>query len=144
MPGESPLILYAEDNPDHAELVMRGLSRASAPPRVVHIVDGEAAMDYLERSAAGDAGVERPRLVLLDLRLPKLDGLEVLAKIKASAALSEIPVVILTTSNNARDVQRAYQHRANSYVVKPTEFSALSALLRDLSAYWLTWNVAAQ
>ena len=138
--GTPPLVLYAEDNPDHAELVLRGLSRIAAPPRVLHLADGEAALDYLERARTAEA--LRPRLVLLDLRLPKLDGLEVLARIKESAELAEIPVVILSTSSNASDVQRAYQRRANSYVVKPTEFAALSALMRDLSAYWLTWNVS--
>ena len=137
MEGAAPLVLYAEDNPDHAELVMRALARTSSPPRVVHLADGEAALSYLE------GGAERPRLVLLDLRLPKLDGLEVLAKIKESTTLSEIPVVILTTSNSMRDVERAYERHANSYVVKPTDFATLSALLKDLAMYWLKWNVSA-
>jgi len=130
------LILYVEDDLDHAELVMRGFARMDASTTVVHLTDGEAAIEYLERAT------DLPDLVLLDLRLPKRDGIEVLARIRSASALTALPVVILTTSNTKSDITRAYEHRVNSYVVKPTDFSALTRAVHDLSHYWTTWNVA--
>lgn len=136
MEGERPLILYAEDDPDHAELVMRGLARAGEPCDVVHVFDGEEVMAYLDGSRP------RPQLILLDLRLPKLDGLQVLERVRADARLAGIPVVVLSTSASPGDIRRAYQHHVNSYLVKPIEFAALARLMTDLRTYWLQWNVA--
>jgi CheY-like chemotaxis protein len=130
-------VLYVEDDPDHAELVLRALARATPPPAVVHHGDGESALGWLETTA------RRPDLILLDLRLPRLDGLELLTRLKADARFASIPVVILTTSNNPGDVSAAYEHHANSYLVKPTDYGALSRLMQDLSAYWVQWNVRA-
>jgi CheY-like chemotaxis protein len=135
------LILYAEDDLDHAELVIRGLARAANPARVIHVRDGDALLDYLERSCGEDPAYPRPDLVLLDLRLPRRDGIEVLEQMRARIELAAIPVVILSTSNADRDIARAYRCHVNSYVVKPTEFAVLTRFVQDLTTYWTTWNV---
>lgn len=131
-------VLYVEDDADHAELVLRTLERSGKKSGVVHLEDGAAALDYLDRSERAE--VPRPCLILLDLRLPKVDGLEVLRMVKASPDLANIPVVVLTTSANAQDVSRAYACNANSYLVKPNDFAALDALVSDLGQYWLELN----
>ena len=104
--------------------------------------DGEAALDYLYgRGAYADRiKYPLPNLMLLDLRLPKIDGLEVLKAVKTDEALRPLPVVILTTSDAERDMAMAYEYHANSYVTKPVNFEDFSKLLRDLGFYWLAWN----
>jgi CheY-like chemotaxis protein len=139
--GETRLILYAEDDLDHAELVMRGLAQVTEPTSVVHVTDGDATIDYLERARGDEATVPMPHLLLLDLRLPKRDGIEVLQHVRATERLDAIPVVILTTSGAERDIARAYQAHVNSYIVKPVEFERLTRVVQDLSTYWTTWNV---
>ena len=141
-PATSPderLVLHVEDDGDHADLVDRCLSRHRPESRILRMEDGEAALDYLARS--GDGGAPRPQLILLDLRLPKLDGIDFLRTVKTTPALAAIPVVVLTTSGSQSDVERAYQHHANSYLVKPDDFSILDSMLKDLGNYWLDWNV---
>jgi CheY-like chemotaxis protein len=140
--GESVVILLIEDNPAHAELIMRNFEAHRIANRLVHVTDGEAALDYLFRRGAyaDPAQSPRPHLILLDLRLPRIDGLEVLKAIKTSQALRPIPVVILTTSEAEQDVVRAYQHYANSYLVKPVDFEKFTELMRELGFYWLVWN----
>jgi CheY-like chemotaxis protein len=132
------VLLYVEDNQDHADLVLDTFSRQHVSARVVHVEDGEAAIAYLQQTDAGSA--PRPRLILLDLRLPKLDGFEVLRTVKSSPELSDIPVVVLTTSASSQDVSRAYAHHANSYLVKPHDYSTLDGLLQLVSDYWLNRN----
>jgi CheY-like chemotaxis protein len=132
------LVLYVEDDLDHAELVQRSLARHTFGSSILHIEDGEAALDYLGRIDEGD--VDRPGLILLDLRLPKVDGLEVLRTVKTNPRLSDIPVVVLTTSANDADVQHAYAQCANSYLVKPENFPALDDLMKAVGSYWLKWN----
>ena len=140
--GNPLTILLVEDNPDHAELIFRSLKDHRVANKIYHVIDGETALDYLFRrgdyAAAGKS--PRPHLILLDLRLPKIDGLEVLKKIKISRKLRMIPVVILTTSEAERDVARAYEYHANSYLVKPVDFGNFSQLMIDLGFYWLAWN----
>ena len=140
--GEPLCILLVEDNPDHAELALRNLSDAGLANRVFHVEDGEAALDYLNNRGryADPLSYPRPHLVLLDLRLPKVDGIEVLKQVKSSDRLKAIPVVILTTSAAERDVAQAYDHYANSYLTKPVDFDSFSNLLHDLGFYWLAWN----
>jgi CheY-like chemotaxis protein len=135
-------VLLVEDNADHAELVLRTFEGHSIPVRIHHVTDGEAALDYVFRRGRFGRPEQspRPHLILLDLRLPRVDGLEVLREIKESADLQEIPTVILTTSEAERDVARAYQHHANSYLVKPVDFSKFTKLMDDLGLYWLGWN----
>jgi CheY-like chemotaxis protein len=142
-PTEEPfLILLVEDNPAHAELVKRSLIDHQVTNRVVHLSDGEAALSYLLRRGpfADPAKSPRPHVVLLDLRLPRVDGLEVLRQIRTSPELEKLPVVILTTSEAEQDVAKAYEFRANSYLVKPVDFGRFARLMADLGFYWLKWN----
>ena len=134
-------ILLVEDDAAHAELVVRTLE-GSGERRIVHLRDGEAALAYLTRGGvyADPATSPRPDLVLLDLRLPKVDGLEVLREIESAPRLRYVPVLILTTSDAERDVVSAYEAHANGYVVKPDEFSRFKDLMDDVKRFWLTWN----
>jgi len=112
----------------------------------IHFVnDGEAALDYLLRRAeySDPAKSPRPDVILLDLRLPKVDGLDVLKEIKRHEKLHRIPVVILTSSDDDHDVATAYDFHANSYVVKPLEFKKFTQLMQDMGSYWLGWNTNA-
>jgi CheY-like chemotaxis protein len=140
--NEIPTILLVEDDLDHAELVQRGLKENQIACVIKHVVDGEEALDYLFKrdGAADQETTSRPALILLDLRLPRVGGLEVLTAIKESESLRSIPTVILTSSDAERDVAQAYDHHANSYVVKPIDFAKFSQLMEDLGLYWLTWN----
>jgi CheY-like chemotaxis protein len=133
-------ILYVEDNLDHAELVLRCLERHTDRRRVLHLEDGEQALKLLEDVKMGTA--VRPKIVLLDLRLPRVDGLEVLRHMKSSPELRNIPVVVFSTSAGPRDIRDAYDSHANSYLVKPDDLAALDAVLTNLSAYWLQHNRA--
>ncbi len=135
-------ILLVEDNPGHAELVIRSFEDHRVANSIHHISDGEAALDYLFRRGtySDPESSPRPHLVLLDLRLPKIDGLEVLKEIRTSDKLHKLPVVILTTSHAELDVGRAYEHHANSYLVKPLDFDKFTKLMNDLGFYWLGWN----
>ncbi len=138
----APSILLVEDNLAHAELILRGFETFGPGVQIFHVVDGEAALDYLlRRGSYADPGQSpRPRLVLLDLRLPRIDGLQVLAEIKSFPDIKPIPVIILTTSAAEADVLGAYERSANSYLVKPVEFDQLIQLIETLGTYWLKWN----
>ena len=142
MKDEPTVILLVEDDPGHAELVRRSLEESSLAKRLMHVADGQAALDYLYRQAefSNPEQSPRPGLVLLDLRLPKVDGLKVLQTIKSDPGLSRIPVVILSTSAAETDVANAYDRHANSYLVKPVDFSQFVAMMEALCCYWLLWN----
>ena len=143
MQGETILIMLVEDNVDHAELVMRTLADHPIPNRVIHMDNGQTALDYLFGRREFEANEQpRPHVILLDLRLPRVDGLEVLQTIKNSAELRHIPVVILTSSDAEKDVVRAYNHYVNSYLVKPVGFDEFTRLMNDLGYYWLNWNTS--
>jgi CheY-like chemotaxis protein len=131
-------VLYVEDNLDHAELVLRCLEDHGIRQRVFHVEDGEQALTRLQQ--VKDRQAARPKLVLLDLRLPRVDGLEVLRQIKLSPELRDIPVIVFTTSAGTRDMREAYANHANSYLVKPDDLTTLTTLLNDLSTYWLEHN----
>ena len=137
-------ILLVEDNPDHAALVERSIaeSRGTSGVELHTVGDGEEAMRYLRREQrwADPAQSPRPHLILLDLRLPRLDGFQVLSAIKDSPDLRPIPVVVLTTSEADPDVARAYSLHANSYLVKPVDFDRFVKLMSDVEEYWLEWN----
>jgi CheY-like chemotaxis protein len=128
--GDAVVILLVEDNLAHAELVRRNVEDFRIANRLYHVTDGEAALAYLFQQGiyADPEQSPRPHLILLDLRLPRIDGLEVLKVIKTSEELQQIPVVILTTSEAEQDVARAYQHYANSYLVKPIDFARFTEL----------------
>ena len=143
--GESVIILLVEDDPAHAEIVRRNFVNfriVNRPVQLVHVVDGQLALDYLFRRAEFQDPNQspRPNLILLDLRLPKLDGLEVLKTVKADADLASIPVVILTTSSAEADIAKAYDDHANSYLVKPMDLPQFNQLMDAIGFYWLVWN----
>ncbi len=142
MNSEPFLILLVEDDPAHTEIVRRNFERFKMPTKLMALSDGQAALDYIfRRNGYSDpAASPRPGIVLLDLRLPKVDGLQVLKSIKDEPSLRQIPVVILTTSANESDIAKAYEYRANSYLVKPVDFAQFSDLLDAFGTYWLTWN----
>jgi len=142
MSHEPVLVLLVEDNEDHAELLKRTLREAGDRIRIVHARDGEAALDYLGLSnpSARPKNNEIPGLVLLDLRLPRIDGLDVLRRIKGAQSLSPVPVVILTTSSAPADIERAYHLHANSYLAKPVSYDHFSRLMQTLGRYWTVWN----
>ena len=142
MQGEPLTILLVEDNLAHAEMVLRSFQDHQVANQIRHFTDGEAALDYLfRRGAYADPQASpQPGVVLLDLRLPKLGGLEILQEIKSDPNLYSIPVVILTTSEAERDLARAYKSHANSYLVKPVDFAKFTKLMQDLGFYWLAWN----
>ena len=128
-----------EDDEDHAQLVIRSLSRGRVGNRIDHVSSGEDALDYLH-SRGNYTESERPDVVLLDIKLPGIDGHEVLAEIRNDEKLKTLPVVILTTSDAEMDRAKAYEHNANSYLVKPLDFETFRQLVDDLSLYWGVWN----
>lgn len=142
--GEGVIILLVEDNDDHAELVMRQLADHRIANQVIRLSDGQEALDYLFRrdKYTAPASSPRPHVIFLDLRLPKVDGLEVLKELKNSDEVKEIPVVVLTTSEGEGDIAKAYLNHTNSYVVKPVDYEKFCDLMNDLGFYWMSWNKA--
>ncbi len=143
MNGEKIIeILLVEDNPRDAELMIRALKKRNLANNLIHVEDGSAALDFLfnrgQYAQRTDAAL--PKIVLLDLKLPKLNGLEVLREIRANANTHNIPVVIVTSSAEDPDIKRAYELGANSYVVKPVNFDAFSDVMSNLGLYWLLIN----
>jgi len=132
-------VLLVEDDPDHAELVRRGLEEYGSQIQLTHVADGESALEYLkDRAPRNTPG--RPHLILLDLRLPRMDGLEVLREVKASPDLADIPCVVLTTSRAEGDMVKAYRLHANSYLVKPGDYQRFVELIAGVERYWLRQN----
>jgi CheY-like chemotaxis protein len=139
MTAEPITFLLVEDDDIHAHLVTRSMSRARCDNRLIRVADGAEALAFLRRQGCY-VDAPRPDVVLLDLKLPKVDGHEVLAAIKEDSDLQMIPVVVMTTSRAESDLARAYEHHANSYVVKPVDFQKFQQLVTDLSLYWGGWN----
>lgn len=139
---EPSIILLVEDNSAHAELVKRAFEMHKVSNKIYHVSDGEAVLDYLFRRGiyADPEKSPRPHLILLDLCLPRIDGLEVLKEIKTTKELAKIPVVVLTSSKEELDAARAYEYCANSYLVKPIDFDRFTQMMNDLGYYWLCWN----
>lgn len=131
--------LLVEDDDDHAEFLMRTLRTYSTSSRVLRVCDGAEALEYLQGEGQY-AGRVLPNLVLLDLKLPKLDGHEVLERIKSQPLLKHIPVVVMTTSDTESDRRKAYDRAANGYLVKPADFERFRQMIRDLGAFWGDWN----
>lgn len=129
-------ILLVEDNPDDVELTLHALKDHPVAGNIQVARDGQEALDLLA------ARVEPPRVVFLDLKLPKIDGLDVLRRIKSNPATQKIPVVILTSSNQDSDIDKSYRLGANSYIVKPVDFERFSQSVKQLGDYWLTLNQA--
>jgi len=143
--AESPrVILIAEDDLDHAELIRECLRESAPGADVRHVYDGEAALTYLQRRGEYEEQERSPRpdLILLDLRMPKIDGLDVLKAVKSDDDLLSIPIVVLSTSDAETDIRRAFRCYANSYLVKPLNFANFSGLIEDLANYWLKRNAS--
>lgn len=134
-------VLLVEDNDDHAELVRRALQLSGQPHELIRLEDGEQALSYLVTTTDADVNRMRCKLILLDLRLPRVSGIEVLQSLR-QLDKPVAPVVVLTTSAGNGDVTAAYENGAHAYVVKPVDFRSFGELVRDLARFWLHWNRA--
>jgi two-component system, response regulator len=137
------VILLVEDNPDDELLALRALRKNDVPSRIIVVHDGQEALDYLFAEGAyahRDAG-EYPALILLDLKLPKIDGLEVLRRLRSDAKTRLLPIVILTSSDEACDIMESYEFHANSFIRKPVDFNQFLKAMRQLGDYWLMLNI---
>ena len=135
-------ILLVEDNPKDAEMTQRALRKHNLGNKVHWVKDGAEALDYVFRRGdyAGRSAVHAPRLILLDIKMPKVDGIEVLRQVKADAQARAVPVVVMTSSNEERDVIESYRLGVNSYIVKPIEFPAFLDVVAKIGLYWVLTN----
>lgn len=140
--NEAVEILLVEDSPEDRELTLRALEKARLANRIQIACDGAEALDFMfgEGAYAGRPPQTLPRVVLLDLKLPKVDGLEVLQRLKADERTRLVPVVVLTSSREQRDVIESYRLGVNSYIVKPVNFERFASAVQDLGMYWLLLN----
>jgi two-component system, response regulator len=138
----SNVILLVEDNPDDAELTLRAFRRSKILNEIVVVTDGAEALDYLFATGAyaGRDAKAKPEVILLDLKLPKIGGLEVLRRMRAEEQTRRIPVVVLTSSNEERDILSSYDLGANSFVRKPVDFGQFVDAAQQLGLYWLVRN----
>ncbi|HPR05693.1 MAG TPA: response regulator [Denitromonas sp.] len=145
MPTERPILLV-EDNPDDEALTLRAFSKNKIPNPVVVARDGVEALDYLfgTGSHEGKKSNPVPAVILLDLKLPRIDGLEVLRRIRANEATALLPVVVLTTSKEQQDITEAYRLGANSYIRKPVDFERFIQAVGQLGVYWLSLNESSE
>jgi two-component system, response regulator len=135
-------ILLVEDNPADAEMTLRALRRYNLANKVHWVKDGEQALEFMFRTGAyaGRDPVEVPKLVMLDIKMPKVDGIEVLRRIKANAETRSVPVVVMTSSNEERDVVESYRLGVNSYIVKPVQFESFLETVAKIGLYWVITN----
>lgn len=135
-------ILLVEDSTDDAEMTIRALQKVHLANKLVHLEDGQEALDFLfgKGKYAGRTITNRPRVILLDIKMPKVDGLEVLRQIKSNELTQMIPVVIMTSSSEEQDMINSYKYAANSYVVKPVHFENFVKAVSELGMYWLLVN----
>jgi len=140
-PYDQVEILLVEDSANDAELAMRALRKGGLANKLLWVKDGEDALDYLFRQGRyADREEGSPRLVLLDLKMPRVDGTQVLERVKQDPRTRRIPVVIMTSSQEESDMVRSYDLGANSYVVKPLDFAAMVDVVRQAGFYWLAVN----
>jgi two-component system response regulator len=135
-------IVLAEDNATDAELTLRALRKSNIANPLIHLTDGVEALDFIfgtGRFAGRDIN-HKPKLVLLDLKMPRMDGIEVLERIKGDERTKDIPVVILTSSRENPDLQRCYALGANSYIVKPVDFEGFTKAVQEVGMYWMLLN----
>ena len=142
MKGKPVDILLVEDNPDHAELTIKALNQNNVLNEVYVVNDGQEALDFMYHQGkyADDKDFPRPGLILLDIRLPKVDGIEVLKQLKDDPQFKSIPVIMLTTSDRDEEIAKSYAGGANSYVVKPMDFEEFMKKVRELKLYWTITN----
>lgn len=138
-------ILLIEDNAEEAELTIRALKKQRLANRLYHIDDGVKALEYIFGTAEGSTRQQEfnPRLILLDLKLPKVDGLEILRRLKGNKTTHTIPVVVLTSSREESDIIESYRLGVNSYIVKPVNFESFSRAVSELGLYWMVLNQTA-
>jgi two-component system response regulator len=138
---ETKVILLVEDNPDDEALTLRAFKKNNISNRIIVVRDGAEALDWLFKGGKhADRQDPEPQIVLLDLKLPKVDGLEVLRLIRADPRTALLPVVIMTSSKEESDVLRGYELRANSYIRKPVDFARFVEAVREIGMYWLVLN----
>ena len=142
MTDDAMEILLVEDDPLDAQLTLRALQSENLKNRIVVARDGEEALDFVFCRAAysGRSPNHPPKLIFLDLKLPKVDGLQVLQEIKASPELRAIPIVVLTSSSEQRDIVESYKHGVNSYIQKPVDIAQFRQTIKTLGLYWLVVN----
>jgi len=142
MKGKPVDILLVEDNPDHAEITLKALKQNNILNEVYWISDGQEALDFMYHRGkyADEKTSPRPGLILLDIKLPKVDGLEVLKQLKDDPQFKSIPVIMLTTSDRDEEIAKSYAGGANSYVVKPMDFEDFMKKVRELKLYWTITN----
>ena len=141
MVEEQVEVLLVEDSDDDAEMTIDALNECRLGNRIVRLRDGQEALDYLLRKEAyTDRSDGMPKLVLLDINMPKVDGLEVLRQLRADPAGARLPIVLLTSSAEERDRHAAYSLHVNSYIVKPVDFQQFVKAVRDVGLYWLVLN----
>lgn len=135
-------ILLVEDNPHDAEMAIRALKKHKLANNLVHVTDGEEALDFIfARGAYTERNMENgPKIILLDLKLPKVDGLEVLKVVKSDPRTKIIPIIALTSSSEDKDIIESYRLGVNSYIVKPVDFDKFVEAIKDLGYYWLLVN----
>ena len=135
-------IILVEDNPNDAELVIRALKGQNLANKLVHLKDGAEALEYIFATGSfADRKVDdTPKLILLDINMPKVNGIEVLRKIRGDERTTTIPVVILTSSHEERDIFETYKLRVNSYIVKPVEYDKFTSAVAEIGLYWLLLN----
>jgi two-component system, response regulator len=135
-------ILLIEDNINDADLTIRALKKNNIIHNLVHLKDGEEALDYIfcKGNFANRDSSDLPKIIILDLKMPKIDGIEVLNKIKSDVRTKIIPVIVLTSSNQTKDIQECYRLGANSYIVKPVEFEGFVSTISNVGLYWLSQN----
>jgi len=138
--ADSAVILLAEDREDDILLIRQAFARAHIPNPLFVVKDGEEALEYLLGEGAGLASRALPNVVLLDLNLPKIDGLEVLQRLRADQRTRRLPVVVLTSSNEESDILSSYDLGANSFVRKPVDFAQFAVAAQQLGLYWLVLN----
>ena len=129
-------ILLVEDNPDDAGLAIHALRKHNLASHLLHVHDGEEALEYLFSSAM----ISVPKVILLDLKMPKVDGMEVLRRLKSDESKKIIPVVVLTSSKEERDVLQSYKLGVNAYIVKPVDFDKFAKAIADIGFFWLMLN----
>jgi len=139
-------VLLVEDNPHDAEMTIRALTKVNLANKLHHVKDGVAALDFIfARGEYEGRKIEnKPKIVLLDIKMPRVDGIEVLKQIKSDEAAKSIPVVIMTSSKEEQDIITSYNLGVNSYVVKPVDFAGFAKAVSELGFYWLITNQSAE
>lgn len=138
-------VLLVEDNPHDAEMTIRTLKKVNLANKLIHLKDGAEALDFIfGKGVYMDRDInDKPKVILLDIKMPKVDGIEVLRQIKSNEATKTIPVVIMTSSKEEQDVIASYNYGVNSYIVKPVDFESFAKAVSELGYYWLITNQSA-